>query len=276
MINEKMKNDLVALGIKSDDTILMHSSLSSLGYVEGGADTVIDTLLDILTDGTLLIPTLSYATVTADSPVFSIKDTPSCVGKIGNVFREREGVIRSMHPTHSVAAYGKYAKEITATHGHTHKRFGNLGDTPFSADSPFAKMYDLNARVVTLGCGALYITYRHYAEYLYMEKELRSIEKHPDYQKMKDELWAFGKKGVWPHTYNIVSADIMRDMGLLYSSTCGNAELLCVPVKEFVDMLVEKLENYDPVVLWRNEMWDTDAWIKWTVRARQMREELSK
>ena len=144
MINEKMKNDLVALGIKSDDTILMHSSLSSLGYVEGGADTVIDTLLDILTDGTLLIPTLSYATVTADSPVFSIKDTPSCVGKIGNVFREREGVIRSMHPTHSVAAYGKYAKEITEGHINTNTPVGEL--------SPFALLPKYNGKVLMLGC----------------------------------------------------------------------------------------------------------------------------
>lgn len=51
MINEKMQKDLIALGIKADDTVLMHGSLSSLGFVEGGAETVIDTLLSVLKNG---------------------------------------------------------------------------------------------------------------------------------------------------------------------------------------------------------------------------------
>jgi len=76
MINEKMKQDLINLGIKEDDTILMHSSLSALGYVEGGADTVIDTLLSVLKNGTLLIPALSFSSVTKENPVFSVKDFP--------------------------------------------------------------------------------------------------------------------------------------------------------------------------------------------------------
>ena len=41
-------------------------------------------------------------------------------------------------------------------------------------------------------------------------------------------------------------------------------------------MLVERLENYDPIVLRRDELWDTDAWIEWTVRVREMKKELAK
>lgn len=262
------------VGIRKGDIVMMHSSFKSLGEVDGGAETVIGGLLDAVGEnGTLVLPTFSQKDFGNSYKTWHM-DKPSDTGYLTEYFRKREGSLRSDQATHSVAAFGKYAKEITATHGHTHKRFGNFGDTPFSADSPFAKMYDMNGRILMLGCGALYITYRHYAEYLYMERELKSIEGHPDYQKMKDALWAFGKKGVWPHTNNDVAAEIMKDMGYLYTSKCGNAEFLSVPVREFVDMVLEKLEGYDPVILRRDDLWNTDDWIAWTVRVREMREEL--
>ena len=95
MIHAKMASDLRALGIRPDDTILMHSSLSSLGWVDGGAETVIDTLLDVLSDGTLLVPALSFSSVTPENPHFSAKETKSCVGAISEYFRKRPGVMRS-------------------------------------------------------------------------------------------------------------------------------------------------------------------------------------
>jgi len=60
MVKKALKADLQRFGLQSDDTILIHSSLSSLGYVEGGAETVLDTLQDILWNGTLLVSALSY------------------------------------------------------------------------------------------------------------------------------------------------------------------------------------------------------------------------
>lgn len=144
MVNEKIAQDIINLGIKSDDTVLMHSSLSSLGYVEGGADTVIDTMLSVLSEGTLLVPALSYSTVNKDNPVFSVQDTPSCIGKISETFRKREGVMRSIHPTHSVCGVGKYAKEILSQHLDT--------STPAGAKSPFALLPKYNGKILMLGC----------------------------------------------------------------------------------------------------------------------------
>ena len=60
MVQKALKADLQRLGLQLDDTILIHSSLSSLGYVEGGAETVLDTLQDILWNGTLFVSALSY------------------------------------------------------------------------------------------------------------------------------------------------------------------------------------------------------------------------
>lgn len=163
MINCKMAQDLCALGIKSNDTVLLHSSLSSLGHIDGGADTVIDTLTSVLCDGTLLIPTLSFDTVTASEPFFSINDTPSCVGLISETFRKRSGVIRSMHPTHSVCGIGKYAFDILNEHINT--------DTPAGALSPFALLPKYNGKILMLGCGLSPNTSMHAVEELV----------HPDY-----------------------------------------------------------------------------------------------
>lgn len=158
MINRNMADDFKKLGVTESDTILMHSSLSSLGYVEGGADTVIDTLLSVLPNGTLLMPALSFATVVDDHPVFSLKDTPSCVGTITETFRKRVGVVRSVHPTHSVCGIGKYAEEILSKHIDT--------ATPVGANSPFALLPKYNGKILMLGCGLRCNTSMHGVEEL--------------------------------------------------------------------------------------------------------------
>lgn len=168
MINKIMAEDLKNLGINPCDVVLMHSSLSSLGTVDGGADTVIDTLLSVLSDGTLLIPSLSYETVTADFPVFSAKDTPSCVGKISETFRKRKGVVRSVHPTHSVCGFGKYAEEILSKHINS--------STPAGENSPFALLPKYHGKVLMLGCGLRPNTSMHAIEELTCPKYLMKDE----------------------------------------------------------------------------------------------------
>lgn len=91
--------DLRALGIKENDTVLVHSSLSALGFIEGGAETVIEALKEIITEGgNLLFPTLSYATVNLDNLNFDVRNTPCCVGIIPETFRKQPDVIRSIRP----------------------------------------------------------------------------------------------------------------------------------------------------------------------------------
>ena len=144
MICQKMAEDLVRLGLKKDDTILMHSSLSSLGHVDGGAETVIDTLLSVLSEGTLLLPALSCNTVGWDNMRFSVRNSPSCVGAITEYFRTRPGVMRSMHPTHSVCGIGVHAEEILGHHLET--------DTPAGAMSPYSLIRKFNGKILMLGC----------------------------------------------------------------------------------------------------------------------------
>lgn len=162
MINlkEKIHNDLRALGIKRGDTILMHSSFKALGEIEGGAGAFFDAIISYLGDeGTLILPALSFVSVTAKNPNFNLKQTPSCVGYLPEYFRTQvSGVKRSLHATHSCCAIGKYADELVANH--------HLDETPVGKNSPFAKLPQYLGKILFIGCSTDRNTSMHGVEEL--------------------------------------------------------------------------------------------------------------
>lgn len=122
------KKDIVRaleeLGLRKGDIVFAHASLSSFGSVERGADTVIDALMTLTTqEGGVLMPSFpafgrggEYGLVIDNDIVFDLRTSPSAMGRISDVFWKREGVTRSIHPTHPVAAWGKRAKSIIEGH----------------------------------------------------------------------------------------------------------------------------------------------------------------
>jgi aminoglycoside 3-N-acetyltransferase len=146
-----------AAGLQGGDVVLVHSSLRKLGPVEGGADTVIDALLETVgPDGTLAMPTHTWKVVNAEQPVFHQALTPSNVGALTNVFRQRAGVIRGLHPTHSVAAIGPRAAELVDGH--------ERDDTPCSATSPYGRLRDWGGKILIIGEGLNCCTFFHGCE----------------------------------------------------------------------------------------------------------------
>lgn len=157
--SRSMVEDLRALGIRENGVLLVHSSLRSLGQVEGGVEAVIQALLDVLgTGGTLLLPALSYETVSAANPYFDVLKTPSCVGALTEYFRKRKGTQRSIHPTHSVCAVGAMTVELLTGHEND--------TTPCGRNSPFHKLPRYNGQVLFLGCGLRPNTSMHAIEEL--------------------------------------------------------------------------------------------------------------
>ena len=153
---EILKNDFSNLGINSGDVVIVHSSLSSMGLVEGGAETVIKALTEVLGEsGTLLFPAFSYGTI-GESMTFDIKSTPVCIGKIAETFRNTSGVLRSMHPTHSVCAKGRYASEMIADH--------ELDRTPMGENSPYRRLTKYRAKILMLGCSLNSMSFMHGVE----------------------------------------------------------------------------------------------------------------
>ena len=154
-----MTEDLRALGLKRGNHVLVHSSLRSLGNFPNKAQVLLEALLEVLgREGTLLVPALSYKTVTRERPIFDLAKTPSCVGGFSEFFRNAAGVIRSVHPTHSVCAYGQQAKPLIDAH---------IGDdTPVGAHSPFQLLRELNGYLLFIGCGLKPNTSMHGVEEL--------------------------------------------------------------------------------------------------------------
>ncbi len=157
----KIKEDLKNLGIQKGDDLMVHSAFKALGGVDGGIETVILALLSVIGDsGTLLFPTLSYANVNPEppvsNPVFDVINTPACVGAMPNVFMKMDGVERSIHPTHSVAALGARQTEYIKNH---------QDDTePVGKNSPFFKLGKLGGKVLFLGCSTNSNTSMHGVE----------------------------------------------------------------------------------------------------------------
>jgi len=147
------QDDFKALGILPGDTVLMHSSMKALGTVLTPA-AFLDELISYLGDrGTLLLPTFTYEEVTREHPIFSAKDSPSCVGLLTNTFRKLPGVIRSVHPTHSCAVFGFQAKELTEHH--------LLDNTPVGPHSPFRLLPEVGGKVLMLGPVNVHNTFLH-------------------------------------------------------------------------------------------------------------------
>ncbi len=146
VVENRIVTDLLRLGVRPGGVLLVHASLKSLGRVKGGAESVIQALLQAIgPNGTLLLPALSYATVDAKQPCFDLLHTPVCVGALPEYFRQLPGVIRSIHPTHSVCAYGKLARELTEKH--------HFDTTPCGRYSPFRLLPDYRGQILMLGCG---------------------------------------------------------------------------------------------------------------------------
>lgn len=141
------KSDLIrhiqSAGINPNDTLLVHSSMKALGCVQGGADTVLDAFSQCLSQGLLVFPTHTWEQINSNYCIFDPCTEPSCVGILSELFRQRPGVIRSWHPTHSVAALGKDAGAFTAGEEHC--------ESPLPRHGCWGRLYDRDAKILFLG-----------------------------------------------------------------------------------------------------------------------------
>jgi aminoglycoside 3-N-acetyltransferase len=143
-------------GVPGDGVLFIHSAFKRLAGQGFRAEAFVEGLLDYMHGGTLVMPTMSWRIVKPESPLFDELATPSHVGIVPEIFRVRYATHRSLHPTHSVAAYGLLAEHLTSTH--------HLGDTPCPMTSPYGKAREHDAHIVLLGIGLERCTAIHHAE----------------------------------------------------------------------------------------------------------------
>lgn len=155
---------LQRLGVQHGDVLFIHSSLKSLGFVEGGADSVIAALQQAVgADGSLLLPTYYQpgGTIqrTCEMPgyEFDIRKHGTSMGRLPEAFLATPGVARSLHPTHSVGAWGRQARWLTEAH--------HLAPSVFGEGSPWQRFVELpQAKVLGLGISMGPVTFYHLLE----------------------------------------------------------------------------------------------------------------
>ena len=254
---DSLQADFRALGIRSGMVLLVHSSLSAMGWVCGGAVAVIIVLQEILgATGTLVMPTHStdltepsqwenppvpeswWAVIRETMPAYQPDLTPTrSMGVIAETFRKQKGVLRSAHPHHSFCAHGHQAAHITDNHS---LEFG-LGE-----GSPLAKIYDLDGFVLLLGAGHDSNTSMHLAEYRATYPTKRIVQEGAPISTADSRRWTtFENIDLDSSDFEKIGVDFLgSDVGHeVHRGKVGLANCQLIPQRAVVDFTVDWLEK---------------------------------
>lgn len=243
------KRDLIVnlenMGFNKTDVVMVHSSMKSIGDVEGRADTVVDALIEYFSEGLLMMPTHTWAQMSEKYSVFDPYKEPGCVGIIPNIFMEREGVVRSLHPTHSIAAFGNGAKDYI------------IGEenctTPCTPGGCWDRLRTVNAKILLIGVNHIKNTFIHSVEEVFEVPERFTLKpvyfqiKMPD-NSLKD-VWVY--RHFNQHTAHISESyakltDALYGTGAAWDGRFGDAECIVCDAKktfEVTGRILEKEKN---------------------------------
>ena len=257
---------LRAAGLSAGETVLFHSSLSSMGTVVGGADAVIDGFLDAVGPaGTVAAPTLSSWRNLQDKrrvwDLWSIADTPTYCGLIPETFRRRPEALRSNHYTHSVSAIGPRAEELTANHGRSGLRESPWGPGAFAVQSPWQRFYDWNVFYCLIGVNCQRLTMVHFVETHLVHRALARAA--PDRRKaLLAQVRGWTSNGIWAGIgtdKRLVAEEIFAEKGLLEYGAIGSARLRYMRIQPVVDAWIALAEE-DPAY------WCSEDFVRWLER----------
>ena len=153
-------NDLQRLGLRAGMRLMVHSSLRSFGHVEGGAQTVINALQEVITPaGSLMMPSFNHGTIfePGEAGIYDPLTSPTTNGRIAQLFWQCPGVFRSLNPTHAIACWGDNAADYVKTHHRT---------LTVGPDSPLGLLARNGGYGLLMGVGYEANTLHHVAEYL--------------------------------------------------------------------------------------------------------------
>lgn len=227
--------------------MLVHSSLSSFGRVEGGADAVIDAIIEAVSPGgTVLFPTLtgSEALSAENPPVFDVLNTPCWTGKIPETARKRPGFIRSCHPTHSVCAFGEKAEWFTEGH--------QFSPTPCGIGSPYDKLVKSGGLILLIGVTHDSNTTMHYVEEIaevpwHMQPGIAlSTIKYAD-GRIAQVPVTLHKYGT-PRDFTRPEPEMLAK-GIQVNGKIGESTIRLIKAREMVELVLQRVREHNQILL---------------------------
>lgn len=254
VLKQDILSALSEVGVCNGQTIMVHTSLSSLGFVCGGAQVIIEALLETVgTEGTIMMPTQSWKNldpatgvhweepenwwqlIRENWPAYNKDITPTnTMGAVAEMFRKWPGTLRSDHPARSVAAWGKHAEYLTAAHD-----LSNI----FGDGSPIGKLYELDGLVLLIGVGYDKNTSLHLAD---VRANYPGKYNSTEYSAVLED----GKR-VWKQYETLfVDGEDFNEIGAAFENTCsvrkvalGNGTITLMKQRELVDFAVTWIEQ---------------------------------
>ncbi|MBD3635872.1 MAG: AAC(3) family N-acetyltransferase [Crocinitomicaceae bacterium] len=244
---EELVRNLRDIGIVEGDIVLVHSSLSRIGFLEEGPKTLVDALRETVgSDGHILMPTSPNNVYQLDyiqnTPSFDVLNTPSQTGKITEYFRQLPEAVRSLHPTEPVSALGPKAKYFVKDH------FGQL--TPYNENSPFYKVSKEGGKILYIGvtlsmAGTNLHTLEdavdfkfpiYYPEIFDFKVIDEQGQSHIIQTKVHDPAWSKKRK-----CDELIP--MFQEQGALKRVKIGQADTLLVDAKKFLDVMIDQYQK---------------------------------
>jgi aminoglycoside 3-N-acetyltransferase len=239
-MKEDFKSQLESLNLNYGDVVLVHSSMKALNTKRTPLEVINDIIAVIGDDGTLLIPALTYENVTPEQPHFSVSETEPCIGLIPKTFFHMDRVLRSIHPTHSVCAYGKHAMEITSKHF--------IDETPVGPNSPIMKLMEYKGKILFIGDILESCTFMHGIEeivgttYTLKREKTHYFIVNKDGTKVERDMYAHDFKG-WETEYQRIK-NILKYPEII-SGKVGQADCFLVNATSLAEKAILKFKE-DP------------------------------
>ena len=254
VLKQDILDALHSVGVSKGQTIMVHTSLSSLGFVCGGAQTVIEALIEAVgNEGTIMMPTQSWKNLDPTAgvhweepeewwelirdnwPAYDKDITPTnTMGAVAEMFRKWSGTFRSDHPARSVAANGKYAEYLTKKHD-----ISNI----FGEGSPIGKLYELDGYVLLIGVGYDKNTSLHLADARADYPSKHNNIEHSAVMENGHRVW---KK----YETLFVDGEDFEEIGAAFENVCsvhkatlGNGVIRLMKQRDLVDFAVRWIEE---------------------------------
>lgn len=238
---DDIRRAFVEAGCTDGDVVMFHSSLKSMGHVEGGASAVYEAVLDAVgTNGTVAVPSLWYNGNLQECPreLFDVRTSPTFVGTIPETFRQDPRAYRSDNFSHAVCAIGVRAKELTDNHGAGKSNPSPWNEQAFAEISPWSRFYEWNALYCLLGVDMNTCTMKHYIESRYVESLLRTLP--PErYGEFRAKIACDCNGKPWIYYPGVKMRERLEASGLICSVKLGDTKLLSIRTAPMVHAVLE-------------------------------------